>query len=99
LDQKEIAPRTFIQQAVKGNAVVPEGAHPGNTFPTIAMRPDYVLDNAEKQLGKPLHGVFARRNAAKFFGGMQQSEILAQQQSPRIAFKLKAQSSLWILPL
>jgi hypothetical protein len=55
------------------------------------MRPDYVLHNAEKkQLGKPLDGAFARENAAKFFGSLQQSEILAQRQSPRIAFKVKA---------
>jgi len=99
-DQKAIAPETFVLQAVQGKAVVPAGAHQGNTIASIEMRPDYVLDNAEKkQLGKALDGAFAQGNAGKFFGSLQQLEILAQRQSRRIAFKVKTESSSWIQPL
>jgi len=67
---------------------------------SIEMRPDYVLDNAEKKhLGKPLDGALARGNAGKLFGSLQQSEIFAQPQSRRIAFKVKTESSSWIQPL
>jgi hypothetical protein len=68
-DQKAIAPETFVQQAVRGNAIVPAGGHQGNT--AIEMRPDCVLHNAEeKQLGKLLDGAFAR--------GMQPSSLEAR---------------------
>jgi two-component system LytT family response regulator len=89
-DQKAIASGTFVQQAVHGNALVPSSAHQGHTIATIEMGADYVFKSAaEKQLNKPLDRAFARVNAAKFIGSLQQSEILAQRQSPRIAFKAK----------
>lgn len=89
-DQKAIAAETFVQQAVRADAVVPASAHPENTIAAFEMRRDYVLDNAaEKPPGKPLDGEFARGNAAELIGSLQRAEIAAQRQSPRIAFKVK----------
>ena len=96
--QDRKAPETFVQQAVQGKADVAAGAHQGSTIATTEMRPDVSIVAEKKQLGEPLDGAFARGNAARFFRSLQQSEILAQRQSPRIAFKVKAESSSWIQP-
>lgn len=48
-DQKVNAPGTFVQPAVQGDTVVPEGAHQGNIIATIAMPPDYILDGAQEK--------------------------------------------------
>jgi len=86
-DQKAIASETPVQQAVHGDAAaVPAGAQQRNMIAPIEMESDCVLNSAaEKQLGEPLDRAFART----FTGNRQQSEILLQRQSPRIAFKVK----------
>jgi DNA-binding LytR/AlgR family response regulator len=48
-DQKAIAPGTFVQRKVQGNAIIPAGAQHGNMIATIEMPPDYRLDSAEEK--------------------------------------------------
>jgi len=92
-DQNAIEREMFGPQ-VHGNAVVPADARQENTMVTIDKGPDYALESAaEKQFREPPDTESqrtARRNAYQFIGSLQQSDIAAQRQSPRIAFKAKS---------
>ena len=92
-DQKAVAREIFVQQVVLGRAAVPAGAH-GKDRDTIAPLEsglDYAVESpAEKQLHDALDVAFRRRasgDAARLIGVLQQLEVLAKRQSPRIAFK------------
>lgn len=91
--QKAAAHEMFVPQTVRGKAAASASAHDEKTIATIERRPDYILESpAEKQIREQMEGAFrrtARGDAAKLTGVLQQLEVLAKRQSPRIAFKAK----------
>jgi hypothetical protein len=98
-DQKAIAPKRLYNKLSRVRQSSPQVHTRGTrlqpsicdliTFSTMPKRSNW----ANHSTGRAPEG-----NPAKFFGRLQQSEILAQRQSPRIAFKVKAESSSWIEP-
>jgi DNA-binding LytR/AlgR family response regulator len=90
-DQKAAAREVVVQECVDGEAVVPPGAHQGNTVSTNKSSGDYALESAaENGLYEPgdmsLLPV-TRVEVTKLIRALRQLEVLAKRQSPRIAFK------------
>jgi DNA-binding LytR/AlgR family response regulator len=90
-DQKAAAHEVVVQESVDGNAVVPPGAHQGNTISTIKSRGDYALESGAQnglyELGDMSLLPVTRVEVTKLIGALRQLEVLAKRQSPRIAFK------------
>jgi DNA-binding LytR/AlgR family response regulator len=92
-DQKAIAREMFVQQAAHANADVSASPLPVDTICSIKSRRDYSLESkAEKRVYEPADtGLLpvTRVDAANLMRALQQLEVIAKRQAPRIAFKAK----------
>ena len=92
-DQKAIAREILVQQAVHGNSDIPAGALEKSTVSTGRSRRDYALDSvAENACYAPTDISslpMTRVDATKVIRTLQQLEVIAKRQVPRIAFKSK----------
>jgi DNA-binding LytR/AlgR family response regulator len=92
-DQKAIARELFVQQAVHSNGDVSAGPLPGDTICSIKSRRDYALESkAEDRSCEPAGTSLlpvTRVDAANLVRALQQLEVMAKRQAPRIAFKAK----------
>jgi DNA-binding LytR/AlgR family response regulator len=92
-DQKAIARERFVQQAAHANGDVSASALPGDTICSIKSRRDYTLESkAEDGFYEPADTSLlpvTRADAANLIRALQQLEVIAKRQAPRIAFKAK----------
>jgi len=92
-DQKAIAREMFVQQTAHASADVSASPLPGDTICSIKSRPDYSLEsNAEDRLYESAATSLlpvTRVDAANLIRALQQLEVIAKRQAPRIAFKAK----------
>jgi len=90
-DQKAVAREVVVQETVRGDALVPPGAHQGNPISTLKSGCDYALESAtENGFFEPADTSLlpvTRVDVAKLIGALRQLEVVAKRQSPRIAFK------------
>jgi DNA-binding LytR/AlgR family response regulator len=93
LDRKAAARGMFVQEAVRGNALVSPNTHKVDTVPPIDIRGGNALEAAsEVDLYDTVPTSSLRLtqfDITKLIGILRQLEIVARQQSPRIAFKAK----------
>jgi DNA-binding LytR/AlgR family response regulator len=92
-DQKAIARERFVQQAAHANGDVSASPLPGDTICSIKSRRDYTLESkAEDRFYEPADTSLlpvTRADAANLIRALQQLEVIAKRQAPRIAFKAK----------
>ena len=92
-DQKAIAREMFVQQAAHANADVSASPLRGDTICSTKSRRDYSLESkAEKRFYEPADTALlpvTRVDAANLIRALQQLEVIAKRQAPRIAFKAK----------
>jgi len=92
-DQKAIASERFGQQAVRGSADLSPGALQENTASTIKSRQDFVLESAARNAFYEPADISSlsvtQVDATKLLRILQQLEVIARRQAPRIAFKAK----------
>ena len=92
-DQKAIAREMFVQQAAQANGDVSASPLPGDTICSIKSRRDYTLESkAEDRFYEPADTSLlpvTRVDAANLIRALQQLEVIAKRQAPRIAFKAK----------
>jgi len=92
-DRKAIAPEMFVQQAAHANGDVSAGPPPGDTICSTESRRDYTLESkAEDGFYEPADTsllAVTRVDAANLIRALQQLEVIAKRQAPRIAFKAK----------
>jgi len=92
-DQKAIGREMFVQQADHANADVSASPLPGDTICSIRSRRDYTLGSkAEDRFYEPADTSLlpvTRVDAANLIRALQQLEVIAKRQAPRIAFKAK----------
>src|SRR5260370_1236933 len=92
-DQKAIAREMFVQQAAHANGGVSASPLPGDTICSIKSRRDYTLESkAEDRFYEPADTSLlpvTRVDAANLIRALQQLEVIAKRQAPRIAFKAK----------
>ena len=92
-DQKAIARGMFVQQAAHANGDVSASPLPGDTICSIKSRRDYTLESkAEDRFYEPADTSLlpvTRVDAANLIRALQQLEVIAKRQAPRIAFKAK----------
>src|SRR5260370_13709699 len=92
-DQKAIASEMFVQQAAQANGGVSASPLPGDTICSIKSRPDYTLESkAEDRFYEPADTSLlpvTRVDAANLIRALQQLEVIAKRQAPRIPFKPK----------
>ena len=88
-DQKAITREMLVQQAAHAN--VPASPLPGDTICSIKSRRDYILEStAEDGFYEPVDTLLVTRvDAANLIRALQQLEVIAKRQAPRIAFKAK----------
>jgi DNA-binding LytR/AlgR family response regulator len=92
-DQKAIARERFVQQAAHANGDVSASPLPGDTICSIKGSRDYTLESkAEDRFYEPADTSLlpvTRADAANLIRALQQLEVIAKRQAPRIAFKAK----------
>ncbi|HEY6351437.1 MAG TPA: LytTR family DNA-binding domain-containing protein [Candidatus Angelobacter sp.] len=92
-DQKAIAREMLVQQAADANADVSAGPLRGDTIRSIGNRREYPLEStAEDGFYEPVDTSLlpvTRVDAANLIRALQQLQVLAKRQAPRIAFKVK----------
>jgi DNA-binding LytR/AlgR family response regulator len=89
-DQKAVARKMFVQQAVYANADVSTGPLRGDTICSIKSRRDCTLEStAEDGFCEPALLPVTRIDAADLIRVLRQLEVIAKRQAPRIAFKVK----------
>jgi len=92
-DQKVMALEMMVQQAADANADVSASPLPGDTICSIKSRRDYTLESkAEDRFYEPEDTSLlpvTRVDAANLIRALQQLEVTAKRQAPRIAFKAK----------
>ena len=92
-DQKAIAREMFVQQAAHANANVSASPLPADTICSIKSRRDYTLESkTEDRFYEPADTSLlpvTRGDAANLIRALQQLEVIAKRQAPRIAFKAK----------
>ena len=92
-DQKAIALEMMVQQAAHANADVSASPLPGDTICSIKSRRDCTLESkAEDGSYEPVDTSLlpvTRVDAANLIRALQQLEVIAKRQAPRIAFKAK----------
>jgi DNA-binding LytR/AlgR family response regulator len=92
-DQKAIAREMFVQQAAHANGDVSASPLPVDTICSIKSRRDYTLESkAEDGFYEPTNASLlsaTRVDAANLIRALQQLEVIAKRQAPRIAFKAK----------
>ncbi len=92
-DQKVMALEMMVQQAADANADVSASPLPGDTICSIKSRRDYILESkAEDGFYEPTDASLlptTRVDAANLIRALQQLEVIAKRQAPRIAFKAK----------
>jgi DNA-binding LytR/AlgR family response regulator len=92
-DQKAIAREVFVQQAAQAEADVSASLPRGNAISSIKSRRDYTLEStAEDGFYEPVDTSLlpvTRVDAANLIRALQQLEVIAKRQAPRIAFKAK----------
>jgi DNA-binding LytR/AlgR family response regulator len=92
-DQKGVAREMFVQQVVLGKAAMSALAQGKDTIAPLESGLDCAVESAaEKQLHEALDVASPRKasgDAARLIGALQQLEVLAKRQSPRIAFRAK----------
>jgi DNA-binding LytR/AlgR family response regulator len=90
-DQKAIAREMLVQQAAHAN--VPASPLPGDTMCSVESGRDYTLEStAEDRFHEPAGTSLlpvTRVDAANLIRALQQLEVIAKRQAPRIAFKAK----------
>jgi DNA-binding LytR/AlgR family response regulator len=90
-DQKAITREMLVQQAAHAN--VPASPLPGDTMCSIESGRDYTLEStAEDRFHEPADTSLlpvTRVDAANLIRALQQLEVIAKRQAPRIAFKAK----------
>jgi two-component system LytT family response regulator len=91
-DQKAIAREMFVQQAAHTNAEVSAGPPLGDTICSIKSRRDYTRESTADgfyEAADPSLLPITRGDAANIIRALQQLEVIAKRQAPRIAFKAK----------
>jgi len=92
-DREAIAREIFVQQAAHANGDVSAGPLPGDTICSTESRRDYTLESkAEDGFYEPADTsllAVTRVDAANLIRALQQLEVIAKRQAPRIAFKAK----------
>ena len=92
-DQKASARDMFVQQAAHANADISANPVWGDTICSIKSRRDYPLESkAEDRFYEPADTSLlpvTRVDAANLIRALQQLEVIAKRQAPRIAFKAK----------
>jgi DNA-binding LytR/AlgR family response regulator len=92
-DQKDMASEGFVQQAVRGSADLSPGALRGDTSSTIKSRQDFARESAARNAFYEPADISSLSvtpvDATKLFRILQQLEVIARRQAPRIAFKAK----------
>ncbi len=92
-DEKAIAREMFVQQAAHANAEVSASPTRGDTIcPTKSKREDTLESTTEDGFYEPVDTSLlpaTRVDAANLIRALQQLEVLAKRQAPRIAFKAK----------
>ena len=92
-DQKAIAREIFVQQAAHANANVSASPLPTDTICSVKSRRDYTLESkTEDRFYEPADASLlpvTRGDAANLIRALQQLEVIARRQAPRIAFKAK----------
>ncbi len=92
-DQKAIAREMFVQQPAHANANVSASPLPADTICSIKRRRDYTLESkTEDRFYEPADASLlpvTRGDAANLIRALQQLEVTAKRQAPRIAFKAK----------
>jgi DNA-binding LytR/AlgR family response regulator len=92
-DQKAIAREMFVQQAAHANAEVSTSPPRGDTICSIKSKPEYTLEStAEDGFYEPADTSLLpviRVDAANLIRALQQLEVMAKRQAPRIACKAK----------
>jgi DNA-binding LytR/AlgR family response regulator len=87
-DQKAIAREMFVQQAAHAKADVSTSPPRGDTICSIKNRREYTLEStAEDGFYEPVDTLLVTR--VDVIRALQQLEIIAKRQAPRIAFKAK----------
>jgi DNA-binding LytR/AlgR family response regulator len=90
--QKAIALEMMVQQAAHANADVSATPLPGDTICSVKSRRDCTLESAEDGSDEPVDTSLlpvTRVDAANLIRALQQLEVIAKRQAPRIAFKAK----------
>jgi DNA-binding LytR/AlgR family response regulator len=92
-DQKAIAREMFVQQAAHANAEVSTSPPPEDTICSIKSNREYTLEStAEDGFYEPIDTSslpVIRVDAANLIRALQQLEVMARRQAPRIACKAK----------
>ena len=92
-DQKAIAREMFVQRAAHANGDVSASPLLGDTICSIKSRRDYTLETKpEDRFYEPADTSslpITRVDAANLIRALQQLEVIAKRQAPRIAFKAK----------
>jgi DNA-binding LytR/AlgR family response regulator len=90
-DQKAIAREMFVKQATHAKADVSASPPRGDTIFSIKSRRDYTLEStADDGFYEPVDTLLVTRvDAANLIRALQQLEVIAKRQAPRIAFKAK----------
>jgi DNA-binding LytR/AlgR family response regulator len=92
-DQKAIAREMSVQEAAHANGNVSASPLPGDTICSIKSRRDRTLESkAEDRFYEPADTSLlpvTRADAANLIRALQQLEVMAKRQAPRIAFKAK----------
>ena len=83
----------FVRQAAHANAEVSASPTPGDTICSTKSKQEYTLEStAEEGFYEPVDTSLlpvARVDAANLIRALQQLEVIAKRQAPRIAFKAK----------
>ena len=92
-DQKAVAREMFVQQPAYANANFSASPLPADTICSIKSRRDYPLESkTEDRFYEPADASLlpvTRGDAANLIRALQQLEVIAKRQGPRIAFKAK----------
>jgi DNA-binding LytR/AlgR family response regulator len=92
-DQKAIAREMLAQQAAHANAQVSASPPQGDTICSIKSKREYALESTvEDGFYEPVDPSLlpvTRVDAANLIRALQQLEVIAKRQAPRIAFKVK----------
>ncbi|MGH9684284.1 MAG: LytR/AlgR family response regulator transcription factor [Candidatus Acidiferrales bacterium] len=91
-DQKAIAREMFVQQAAHANAEVSASPPRGDTICSIKSKREYTLESTAKDGYEPIDTSLlpvTLVDAANLIRALQQLDVIAKRQAPRIAFKAK----------
>jgi DNA-binding LytR/AlgR family response regulator len=91
-DQKAIAREMFVQQTAFANANVSASPRPADTICSTKSRRDYPLESKTDRFYERADASLlpvTRGDAANLIRALQQLEVIAKRQGPRIAFKAK----------